>query len=97
MLPYLGLGASQALEDAFLLAKLLQAALKSGPLPSRTETLTRASVALKVYDRVRRPIALEAQRRSRLQGRLYSLAEGPECGDPIEMERRTNENWTWRE
>jgi salicylate hydroxylase len=97
MLPYLGVGATQALEDAIVLSKLLQVTIKPKPLLSRGELLTRVSIALKVYDRVRRPNALEAQRRSRLQGRFYSLAEGPKCDDPVDMERYTNENWAWCE
>jgi salicylate hydroxylase len=89
MLPHLGSGAGQSIEDAFLLSKVLLLSIKSQTALPRRQILKRISAALNVYDTVRRPIANKVQSLSTLQGRIYSLAEG---GDSVEMERRVKEN-----
>jgi salicylate hydroxylase len=97
MLPHLGSGAGQATEDAFVLSSLLALALKRESISSKEEAMPRVSLALDIYDRVRRPIGLETQHRSRLQARLYTLEEGLELADPAETRRRIEENWSFRE
>jgi len=64
MAPHQGAGGGQAIEDAHVLAHLL-----THPTIS-AETIPRA---LEVYDAVRRPIAEEVARRSRLNGMMYEL------------------------
>ncbi|KDR80975.1 hypothetical protein GALMADRAFT_1117498 [Galerina marginata CBS 339.88] len=64
MTPHQGSGAGQAIEDAFILGTLL------GHPRTTRETIARA---LSIYDHIRRPFALKAQERSRLNGQYFTL------------------------
>ncbi|KLO14906.1 FAD/NAD(P)-binding domain-containing protein [Schizopora paradoxa] len=64
MAPHQGAGGGQAIEDAHVLAHLFTHPSFSAKNISR---------ALEVYDKVRRPIAEEVARRSRLNGMMYEL------------------------
>jgi salicylate hydroxylase len=65
MLPYLSQGASQALEDAVTLADCVTGAED-------------VDAALSRYERARRPRTAEVHRRSREQGRVFHLPDGPD-------------------
>ncbi|KAL1752869.1 hypothetical protein FB107DRAFT_292847 [Schizophyllum commune] len=64
MTPFQGSGAGQAVEDAWLLARLLG-----------DPSVTRDTIpeALHVYDAARRPVAQDVQERSRVNGHLLAL------------------------
>ncbi|KAG5638588.1 hypothetical protein H0H81_011674 [Sphagnurus paluster] len=64
MTPYLGSGAGQALEDAYILASLL------GHRATTPQTLHHA---LHVYDEIRRPKALKVAEKSRRLGQCFML------------------------
>jgi len=70
MLPHLGAGAGQAMEDAYVLSQLL-----SHPSTSKEDL----EVVLKAYDTVRRPRANSVLRGSYAAGEIYELA-GPSGG-----------------
>lgn len=89
MTPFQGAGAGQAIEDAYVLANVLSWALTSSK-GKRKDGLERALV---VYDSVRRPIANDIARKSRLAGRLFSYAEGRMS--PEELGRKVKSNWEW--
>ncbi|CAL1714511.1 unnamed protein product [Somion occarium] len=99
MLPYQGVGAGQAIEDAFLLATLL------GHSVTTPATLSRA---LKVYDAVRRPFSQHVLETSRENGQLFTLNyPGLTFGTPQENRdakklqklqdlcNRVRKNWEW--
>ncbi|WP_411720263.1 FAD-dependent monooxygenase [Mycetocola sp.] len=67
MMPYLGQGAAQAIEDAECLA----AALDGVPVEGIPE-------ALRAYESVRRPRATKVQSVSQGNGRIFHLPDGPE-------------------
>ncbi|KAL1731679.1 hypothetical protein EV714DRAFT_208319 [Schizophyllum commune] len=69
MTPNLGTGASQAIEDGYILAQILARAQKKGPL----EILSQETMAL--YNRLRPPIANFVQARAKLQSRLVQFNE----------------------
>ncbi|KAG5731013.1 Salicylate hydroxylase [Termitomyces sp. T112] len=93
MSPQQASGAGQAIEDAFLLSTLLG---------NRLTTLENVTEALSIYDKIRRPIAMEVAARSLVNGRLFGLQlpgvplandpdRLPELGDAI----KDNWKWTW--
>ncbi|RDB27733.1 Salicylate hydroxylase [Hypsizygus marmoreus] len=93
MSPQQASGAGQAIEDAFILATLLG---------HPQTTLDNVSHALSIYDKIRRPIAMEVAERSLVNGRLFGLQlpgvplgndpdRLPELGDAI----KDNWKWTW--
>ncbi|KAI0630491.1 salicylate hydroxylase [Trametes polyzona] len=100
MMPYQGAGAGQAIEDAFVLSRLL--------IDPRT---TRATLgrALRAYDAVRRPFSQRVQAASRENGLLYTLNfpghtfdGGPAAlGTSADREKlarireRIQRNWEW--
>ncbi|KAL1944832.1 hypothetical protein VTO73DRAFT_2452 [Trametes versicolor] len=100
MMPYQGAGAGQAIEDAFVLARLL-----TDPRTTRA-TLGRA---LRAYDAIRRPFSQRVQAASRENGLLYTLNypgltfdSGPAHigvrADAEKLERiraRIQGNWEW--
>ncbi|KAI0820279.1 salicylate hydroxylase [Trametes gibbosa] len=99
MMPYQGAGAGQAIEDAFVLARLL-----TDPRTTR-DTLPRA---LRAYDSVRRPFAQRVQDGSRENGLLYTLNypglafDGPVAEDHdasaeklAQIRTRIQQNWEW--
>lgn len=83
MTPFLGSGAGQAVEDAFILGTVL------GHPNTTRETISRA---LEVYDTIRRPLALDVQARSRLSGRYRSLRL-----DGVSFENRTDREGLWED
>jgi salicylate hydroxylase len=108
MTPFQGQGAGQAIEDACVLSTLLARALSpSSKHVSARNILDRVSRALRVYDSVRRPIALDVLQRSRRNGRLFTYAYPPagasehSMGEymlmmsPAEMQDRVIKNWQW--
>ncbi|KAF8624142.1 hypothetical protein AX17_007205 [Amanita inopinata Kibby_2008] len=97
MLPHQGSGAGQAVEDAYILSSLL------GHPKTTRETLEHA---LQVYDQVRRPFALEVQRKSRLAGRYFTfhpevtnldMDEGEEQSRDklLDLAEKFTKNWEW--
>lgn len=83
MTPFLGAGASQAVEDAFILATAL------GHSNTTRETLDRA---LEVYDTIRRPVALAVQENSRKSGHYACMRlEG------VSFENRTDPKELWED
>ncbi|EJF62089.1 FAD/NAD(P)-binding domain-containing protein [Dichomitus squalens LYAD-421 SS1] len=64
MVPYQGAGLGQAIEDGFVLAKILA---------HSSVTLTNVSEALRIYDDVRRPFSQNVQQGSEWNGMLYQL------------------------
>lgn len=93
MSPQQASGAGQAIEDAFILAKLLG---------HRLTNLSNVQTALQIYDTVRRPVAEEVAERSLENGRLFGLQLAglnadtdterlPEIGEAVK------ENWKWSE
>ncbi|THH03319.1 hypothetical protein EW145_g6350 [Phellinidium pouzarii] len=72
MATHLGAGAGQAIEDGFVLGQLLS---------QRLVTRANVSLALKVYDAVRRPFGNGMVERSRQTGFLYEFNELPEFID----------------
>ncbi|KAI0028281.1 hypothetical protein K488DRAFT_73896 [Vararia minispora EC-137] len=82
MTPFQGAGASQAIEDAFLLASLLAS--------SRT-TRSTAPRALQLYSQVRQPAAARVATLSRNNGLLFSLHGGP--GNLADIARRIQRNF----
>ncbi|KAH9847299.1 salicylate hydroxylase [Lenzites betulinus] len=100
MMPYQGAGAGQAIEDAFVLARLL-----TDPRTTR-ETLPRA---LHAYDAVRRPFAQRVQASSRENGLLYTLnypglafdgpaaagTHGADAEKLAQIRERIQRNWEW--
>ncbi|KAF9454477.1 FAD/NAD(P)-binding domain-containing protein [Macrolepiota fuliginosa MF-IS2] len=98
MVPTQGSGAGQAIEDAFILATVLGNPRTDGSSASIQR-------ALKVFDIVRRPRALEVQERSRLNGRYFSLnyndvdfssLQGEELrAELVELMETVKQNWAW--
>ncbi|KAG6825434.1 hypothetical protein H0H93_000708 [Arthromyces matolae] len=93
MSPQQASGAGQAIEDAYLLATLLG---------HSATTLRNVHDALSIYDKIRRPIAMEVAERSLHNGRLFGLQLPgvdlevnpdmlPNLGDAI----KDNWKWTW--
>ena len=75
MLPHQGLGACTGIEDAFVLAKLLQS-----PLATKV-TLTKV---LQAFDSVRRPQAQAAVRGSEVSGKIFDLEHESQIGKSLE-------------
>jgi len=98
MAPTQGSGAGQAIEDAFILATVLGNPKTDGSSASIQR-------ALKVYDLVRRPRALEVQERSRLNGQYFTLMyrdidfsslQGEKLRmQLVELMETVKENWAW--
>ncbi|KAG9314158.1 hypothetical protein JVU11DRAFT_4944 [Chiua virens] len=87
MRPHLGAGAGQALEDAFVLCKLLV---------HPETTLVNLEEVLRAYDRVRRPRANMVAERSALAGRYYeSLRNGDNSGIIPTLRVQLSEQWTF--
>lgn len=82
MTPHQGSGAGQGIEDAYVLAALL-----AHPRTTR-ETLP---VALKAYEAIRLPFAIDVQRRSSRSGRLLQLIEAPAEGPFAQYDVKTND------
>ncbi|KAJ3551438.1 hypothetical protein NM688_g4703 [Phlebia brevispora] len=76
MTPFLGAGAGQAIEDAYVLA---------GILGHPSTTPANLHLALKAYEHVRLPLAKHVMEQSRLQGMIYHLQS--EYGDDYEVLR----------
>ncbi|KAL1691427.1 hypothetical protein GGG16DRAFT_124909 [Schizophyllum commune] len=75
MVPHIGAGACEAIEDGYVLAQILAYAQKKGPL----EALSDETMAL--YNRLRPPIANFVHERARLQGLFYEFnEEGADLG-----------------
>ncbi|KAL0071037.1 hypothetical protein AAF712_001595 [Marasmius tenuissimus] len=95
-LPHQGIGAGQAIEDAWILAELL------GRPSTTTAMLSRA---LQVYDNLRRPWADEVAEKCRFNGRCYGLNYDNlpfETSSPLDAEQKLNEmgervidGWAW--
>lgn len=76
MLPHLGAGAGQALEDGWVLARALAdhlAGASSLPRPRRCVTTTTLEAAMQLYQDVRRPRAERVQAGSRRAGDTYEM------------------------
>ncbi|KAK1230969.1 hypothetical protein PQX77_005943 [Marasmius sp. AFHP31] len=94
--PHQGIGAGQAIEDAWILAELL------GHHSTTTTTLSRA---LEVYDNLRRPWIDEVAERCRFNGRCYGLNYDNfpfETSSPLDAEQKLDEmgeriidGWAW--
>jgi salicylate hydroxylase len=67
MLPHLGQGANQAIEDAACLTSVLSGITDPADAPA----------ALLRYEELRRPRASQIQAMSQTQGGVYHLADGP--------------------
>jgi salicylate hydroxylase len=82
MLPYLGQGAVQAIEDAALLARCLARARGGAP-----------EAALQAYEAIRRPRTSKIQTGARREGRIYHLPDGEEQRQrDAAFEQRTGAN-----
>ncbi|KAF7428196.1 hypothetical protein PC9H_007417 [Pleurotus ostreatus] len=93
MIPFLGSGAGQAIEDADILATLLGHAASSG---------CAAEEVLEVYDSIRRPFAQGVALKSEHQGHLYSEIHQPESHERFQdhfigvgQRMTANLEWTW--
>jgi hypothetical protein len=92
MLPSFASGAGTAIEDAFVLGSALATAFST---PTKTAALSRASVALRVFDKIRQPLATYVQNQSRALARVYSFIDIPE-DEPVEsIKRRVEGMWSW--
>ncbi|KAL0577547.1 hypothetical protein V5O48_004445 [Marasmius crinis-equi] len=97
--PHQGVGAGQAIEDAYVLAELLG---------HPSITLHTVSRALEVYDGIRRPWANEVAKRCQFNGRCYGLHFDNfpfENASPCDTEQKLDEmgdrllegwDWCWR-
>ncbi|KAK7693986.1 hypothetical protein QCA50_003561 [Cerrena zonata] len=91
MVPYIGAGAGQAIEDAFILGRLL-----ASPLVSRNNVAN----VLKVYEDIRKPISQDAASRSLKMGYLMELhpdylpedadVDKVKAGDHVQLEKVAN-------
>ncbi|KAG2126583.1 hypothetical protein DEU56DRAFT_959331 [Suillus clintonianus] len=95
MRPHLGAGAGQAIEDAFVLGRLL-----AHPLT----TLDKVPTALKVYQNVRLPFAQSVARESERTGYMYDFFspgyhDGTDRGNEQEerevLKRKIVDQWNW--
>jgi 2-polyprenyl-6-methoxyphenol hydroxylase-like FAD-dependent oxidoreductase len=68
MLPYLGQGACQAMEDGVVLAAALDACLNSSPSSSPSSSTSDLSAGLQLYERARRPRASRVVLTARARG-----------------------------
>ena len=85
MLPHVGQGANQAIEDAVVLATLLEGVDAAG-----------APRALELYERVRREHAAEVQRSSRSNGRRYDAASADLTNRDRELSNQARDRaWMW--
>ncbi|KIJ63558.1 hypothetical protein HYDPIDRAFT_168382 [Hydnomerulius pinastri MD-312] len=96
MTPHLGAGAGQAVEDAFVLGRLL-----SHPLID----LPRVPVALQVYQDIRLPFSIWAARESLRTGWMYffmapgfydSIDRSNEAKDLEVLSREIEKQWAWQ-
>jgi salicylate hydroxylase len=88
--PHQGAGAGQALEDAFILSRLLGDEL--------TESASDIPAAFKAYDAIRRPRSQKVVSTSRACGLTYAF-QGP-AGDDVEKIREellVRYRWIWEE
>lgn len=84
MLPHLGQGANQTIEDGFALAAALEGTSSAG-----------AADALAVYERLRYARASTVQRASREFGNLFDMVERARFEDRDEAIRRTAPFYAW--
>jgi 2-polyprenyl-6-methoxyphenol hydroxylase-like FAD-dependent oxidoreductase len=85
MLPHVGQGANQAIEDAVALATLL----------SRADAAS-APAALQAYERVRRPHAANVQGSSRANGARYDSAQRDVSNRDRELSNQARDRaWMW--
>ncbi len=87
--PHLGAGAGMAIEDAYVMSRLLE--------PGCEVEDIRKAFAL--YDALRRPRTQELIRKARLSGRTYAFLD-PSVGDDLEKmhaEFSKRYNWVWDE
>jgi salicylate hydroxylase len=96
MTPFQASGAGQAIEDAWVLANVLAKALSSVPSDS-TARLAQVGKALRIYDQVRRSIAIEVQDRSRRSGRIVTMADTAPDESPESIKRKIRDVWSWGE
>lgn len=83
MLPFQGAGASQSIEDAYLLATVL------GHKATTLDTVPRA---LAIYDKLRRPFSSDVALRSRFNGQLFAF----QTDVPLhELGKTVTKNWEW--
>ncbi len=83
MLPHVGQGANQAIEDAVALATLL----------ARSDSATRA---LELYERVRRPHAARVQQWSRANGARYDASASNLAQRDRELSNQSRDRaWMW--
>jgi hypothetical protein len=92
MTPSLGSGAGSAIEDAFVLGSVLTRAFS--PVVSKSEALRSASIALRVYDHIRRPIDTVVQANSMKMSRLFTFADLPEDEPAESLESKMSECWS---
>ncbi|KAL1705719.1 hypothetical protein EV121DRAFT_279442 [Schizophyllum commune] len=87
MVPHIGAGACEAIEDGFVLAQILAHAQKKGPLEALFDE------TMNLYNRLRPPIANFVHDRARLQGLFYEFNEEGadlslvEAGSPVYSEK----------
>jgi salicylate hydroxylase len=93
MTPFQASGAGQAIEDAYVLSKVLAEALLYSSDPSKK--LSQVGTALRVYDEVRRPVAIEVQDRSRRAGRVVTMADIAADEPPENIKQATLDIWSW--
>ena len=87
--PHHGAGAGMAVEDAFILSKLLASIKSAGELES----------AFAAYDSVRRPRSQRLVASSRKLGKIYDFEDGM-IGDNMEAMReylKSAWDWIWKE
>lgn len=85
MLPHLGAGAGQAIEDAYVLSKLLSH-------PQTTKSNVKS--VLKAYDYIRRPRANKVLTRSRDAGEIYELC-GPSGSEYADIRTDLQDMWSF--
>jgi salicylate hydroxylase len=74
MTPHQAAGASQAIEDAYILGETLNYVFLSRSGAASTPSASLLERALKVYEQVRLPLANSVLVKSRDNGRMYSLS-----------------------
>ena len=85
MLPHVGQGANQAIEDAVALATVLEGADAAS-----------APAALQLYERVRRPHAAKVQGSSRVNGARYDFAQPDVSKRDRELSNQSRDRaWMW--
>lgn len=85
--PHLGAGAGMAMEDSYVLSRLL----------GDCESIEDVESAFEAYDETRRPRSQELVRLSRLSGLTYSFLDGNVESDVTKMQNAMQDryNWLW--